>query len=214
MTGSGAPFELRVSGGAIDFQRVLVHFGDGTTRRTGFSRKHSGRRAHPRAGFEGRPAENRECGPLVQQRKLAPQAESGTVRHPLSNKFIGSAIKKGEAAQFGRLAFFCCLRQIYRELSQGGTPVGAKSLLAAKKLCGGPAHWRCALVHGDSDLFICGNDAGARGKVSEVLRAFGWKSLIDLGDITNARGTESLMPIWMRLWGVFQTPHFNFKMVK
>ncbi len=71
-----------------------------------------------------------------------------------------------------------------------------------------------SLVNGDSDLFICGNDAGAKGKVSEVLRAIGWKSLIDLGDITNARGTESLMPIWMRLWGVFKTPHFNFKMVK
>jgi predicted dinucleotide-binding enzyme len=71
-----------------------------------------------------------------------------------------------------------------------------------------------AIVNGDSDLFICGNDAGAKGKVSEVLRAFGWKSLIDLGDITNARGTESLMPIWMRLWGHFKTPHFNFKMVK
>ncbi len=71
-----------------------------------------------------------------------------------------------------------------------------------------------SLVKGDSDLFICGNDAGAKRKVVEVLRSFGWKDPIDLGDITNARGTESLMPIWMRLWGVFKTPHFNFKMVK
>jgi 8-hydroxy-5-deazaflavin:NADPH oxidoreductase len=71
-----------------------------------------------------------------------------------------------------------------------------------------------SLVHGDSDLFICGDDAGAKRKVVEVLHCFGWKDLIDLGDITNARGTESLMPIWMRLWGYFKTPHFNFKMVK
>jgi predicted dinucleotide-binding enzyme len=71
-----------------------------------------------------------------------------------------------------------------------------------------------SIVNGDSDLFICGNDAGAKRKVSEVLRSFGWKSLIDLGDISNARGTESLMPIWMRLWGVLKTPHFNFKIVK
>ena len=71
-----------------------------------------------------------------------------------------------------------------------------------------------SLVKGDSDLFICGNDAGAKRKVVELLRSFGWKDPIDLGDITNARGTESLMPIWMRLWGVFKTPHFNFKMVK
>jgi predicted dinucleotide-binding enzyme len=71
-----------------------------------------------------------------------------------------------------------------------------------------------SLVKGDSDLFICGNDAGAKRKVVEVLHSFGWKDPIDLGDISNARGTESLMPIWMRLWGYFKTPHFNFKIVK
>jgi 8-hydroxy-5-deazaflavin:NADPH oxidoreductase len=70
------------------------------------------------------------------------------------------------------------------------------------------------IVNGESDLFVCGNDAQAKRKVNDVLHTFGWKSIIDLGDITNARGTESLMPIWMRLWGVFRTPHFNFKMVK
>jgi hypothetical protein len=72
-----------------------------------------------------------------------------------------------------------------------------------------------SLVHGDSDLFICGNDAGAKRKVVELLHAFGWKNgPIDLGDITNARGTEALMPIWMRLYGLFKSPHFNFKIVK
>lgn len=72
-----------------------------------------------------------------------------------------------------------------------------------------------SLVHGDSDLFICGNDAGAKRKVTEVLHSFGWENdPIDLGDITNARGTEALMPIWMRLYGLFKSPHFNFKIVK
>ncbi len=71
------------------------------------------------------------------------------------------------------------------------------------------------LVKEESDLFTCGNDAGAKRKVNEVLRSFGWKKdPIDLGDISNARGTESLMPIWMRLYGLFGTPHFNFKIVK
>jgi predicted dinucleotide-binding enzyme len=70
------------------------------------------------------------------------------------------------------------------------------------------------LVPGDTDLFICGNDAGAKRKVVDVLRSFGWKDPIDLGDITNAGGTEALMPIWMRLYGLFGTPHFNFKIVK
>ncbi len=72
-----------------------------------------------------------------------------------------------------------------------------------------------SLVKQESDLFICGNDAAAKRKVNEVLYSFGWKKdPIDLGDISNARGTESLMPIWMRLYGLFRTPHFNFSIVK
>jgi 8-hydroxy-5-deazaflavin:NADPH oxidoreductase len=71
-----------------------------------------------------------------------------------------------------------------------------------------------ALAKGESDLFISGNDAGAKRKVIEVLRSFGWKNPIDLGDITTARGTEMLMPIWMRLYGLLGTPHFNFRIVK
>ena len=64
------------------------------------------------------------------------------------------------------------------------------------------------------DLFVCGNDAKAKEQVTALLRDFGWKSLIDLGDITNARGTEQLLPLWMRLYGLFQSPDFNFKIVR
>lgn len=71
-----------------------------------------------------------------------------------------------------------------------------------------------SLANGESDLFICGNDSGAKNRVVEVLRSFGWKIVIDLGDITAARGTEMLMPIWMRMFGLFGTPHFNFHIVK
>jgi 8-hydroxy-5-deazaflavin:NADPH oxidoreductase len=71
-----------------------------------------------------------------------------------------------------------------------------------------------SLAKGDSDIFISGNDAGAKSKVIEILRSFGWKNPIDLGDITTARGTEMLMPIWMRLYGLFGTAHFNFRIVK
>lgn len=70
------------------------------------------------------------------------------------------------------------------------------------------------VVKGESDLFISGNDAGAKSKVVELLRSFGWKNVIDLGDITTARGTEMLMPIWMRMFGLFGTPHFNFRIVR
>jgi predicted dinucleotide-binding enzyme len=72
-----------------------------------------------------------------------------------------------------------------------------------------------SLVPGDHDIFVCGNDADAKATATELLRNwFGWKSVIDLGDITNARGTEMLLPIWVRLFGAMQTPNFNFKIVK
>ncbi len=70
-------------------------------------------------------------------------------------------------------------------------------------------------VKGDHDLFICGNDAQAKTKVVDILKNwFGWKSVIDLGDITGARATEMLLPIWVRLMGLYQSPNFNFKIVK
>jgi len=64
-------------------------------------------------------------------------------------------------------------------------------------------------------IFLCGNDAGAKAEVRKLLSSFGWadNEMIDLGDITNARGTEQLLPIWVRLYGAFQNPMFNFKIV-
>lgn len=68
---------------------------------------------------------------------------------------------------------------------------------------------------GEHDLFIAGNDAGAKATVSEHLRTwFGWKSIIDLGDITAARGTESYLPLWLRLWGATKTADFNIRVVR
>ncbi|NUM48797.1 MAG: NADP oxidoreductase, partial [Anaerolineales bacterium] len=41
-----------------------------------------------------------------------------------------------------------------------------------------------------------------------------WKHVVDLGDITTARGTEMYLAIWIRLWGALGTPMFNVKVVK
>lgn len=43
---------------------------------------------------------------------------------------------------------------------------------------------------GDHHMFVCGNDADAKAKVSDLLRTFGWKHLMDLGGIEGARATE------------------------
>jgi hypothetical protein len=71
------------------------------------------------------------------------------------------------------------------------------------------------LVPGDHDLFMSGNDAEAKARVTRILKEwFGWKTVIDLGDITTARGTEMLLPLWVRLWGTLGSPNFNFHVVR
>jgi len=72
-----------------------------------------------------------------------------------------------------------------------------------------------AALPGDHNVFVSGNDIDAKSKAKEILSSFGWKdtNIIDLGDITTARGTEQLLPIWIRLYTVLHNPMFNFKIV-
>lgn len=68
---------------------------------------------------------------------------------------------------------------------------------------------------GDHSVFVCGDDADAKSQVTGWLTEwFGWRDVIDLGDITSARGTEMYLPIWLRLWGALGTGMFNVKVVK
>ena len=72
-----------------------------------------------------------------------------------------------------------------------------------------------SLAGGEHDVFVSGNDAGAKARVSELLRdCFGWKHVVDLGDITTARGTESYVALWVRLYGATMTPLLNVKLVR
>jgi 8-hydroxy-5-deazaflavin:NADPH oxidoreductase len=74
-----------------------------------------------------------------------------------------------------------------------------------------------SLVPGEHNLFLCGNDEGAKSRVTSFLAEnFRWKAglILDLGDITQARATESLLPLWVRLYGKFQNPMFNFHVVQ
>ncbi|MEI6059218.1 MAG: NAD(P)-binding domain-containing protein [Bacteroidota bacterium] len=70
------------------------------------------------------------------------------------------------------------------------------------------------LLNDPGNLFICGNDKEAKAEVEGILHSFGWEKIIDLGDITAARGTEQLLPIWVRLMGTLGSPMFNFSIVK
>ncbi len=71
-------------------------------------------------------------------------------------------------------------------------------------------------IPGDHTVFVCGNDAEAKAHAKTFLQEqFGWKysNIIDLGDISQSRGTEQLLALWIRLYGALQTPMFNFHVV-
>jgi predicted dinucleotide-binding enzyme len=71
------------------------------------------------------------------------------------------------------------------------------------------------LAGGEHTMVLCGNDAGAKAEVTRILKEwFGWKDVIDLGDISNARGSEMWLALWVRLYGALGTPMFGMKVVR
>ncbi len=67
---------------------------------------------------------------------------------------------------------------------------------------------------GDPTMFLCGNDEKAKAETVEILKQFGWNDILDLGDITNARGTEMLLPIWVRTYIATKNGYFAFKIIR
>jgi len=71
-----------------------------------------------------------------------------------------------------------------------------------------------ALKDGEHTLFISGNDAGAKAEVKKLVQSFGWSDVLDLGDVSTARGSEMYMAMWLRLWGATGTGMLNIKVVR
>ena len=68
---------------------------------------------------------------------------------------------------------------------------------------------------GDHHLFLCGNDAAAKARVTGWLKEwFGWEHVLDLGDISAARGMEMYLPLWLRTMAALGTPRFNVKIAR
>ena len=65
-----------------------------------------------------------------------------------------------------------------------------------------------------STVFVSGNDADAKAQVTDLLTQLGHRDVIDLGDISTARGTEMYLPLWLRLWGALGSATFNVKIVR
>src|SRR6266496_5084998 len=65
-----------------------------------------------------------------------------------------------------------------------------------------------------TDVFVSGNDIDAKATVARFLKEwFGWRHVIDLGDITTARGVEMYVLFWHYLRDVTPAQRFNIKVV-
>lgn len=73
-----------------------------------------------------------------------------------------------------------------------------------------------ARVPGPHNVFLAGDDSGAKETVTGLLRAFGWpeEAIVDLGGIRSARATEMYMPLYFTLVGVLGTYDFNIAVVR
>ena len=69
-------------------------------------------------------------------------------------------------------------------------------------------------VGGETDLFVCGNDAAAKERVAGLLKELGWMRVHDLGPIVAARGTEAYLLLWLTLMGALKTADFNVRIVR
>ena len=67
---------------------------------------------------------------------------------------------------------------------------------------------------GDHTLLIAGDDAAAKAEVGNLLESYGWRDVIDLGDISAARDTEAYVLLWLRIAGVVGHPMINTKVVR
>ena len=68
-----------------------------------------------------------------------------------------------------------------------------------------------ASVPGPHTVFVAGDEPEAKAQASELLQELGWPagSILDLGDITAARGLEMYLPLWLRLYGAKGTGVLN-----
>jgi len=65
-----------------------------------------------------------------------------------------------------------------------------------------------------TDVFVSGNDIEAKATVVMILRDwFGWREIIDLGNITTSRSVEMYVPLWHNLRTAVSSQRFNIKVV-
>jgi predicted dinucleotide-binding enzyme len=71
-----------------------------------------------------------------------------------------------------------------------------------------------SLGDGDTTVFAAGDDPAARQVVVGLLRDLGWVDIVEMDGLSNARGLEMWLPLWVRLMGALGTAEFNLKLVR
>ena len=61
---------------------------------------------------------------------------------------------------------------------------------------GSPHMFRPQFPGGPPDMFICGDDAAAKAKMTEILGLFGWGT-VDVGGIASSRYLEGMCLVWV-----------------
>jgi predicted dinucleotide-binding enzyme len=69
-------------------------------------------------------------------------------------------------------------------------------------------------LDGDHTAFVAGDDPEAKATVADLLRSFGWRSILDLGGIEAARGMEMYVMLWLSVARTFGTESFNLRLVR
>ena len=65
-----------------------------------------------------------------------------------------------------------------------------------------------------TDVFVSGNDIEAKATVVRILKEwFGWREVIDLGDIVSARSVEMYVLLWHEIRRAISSQRFNIKLV-
>jgi predicted dinucleotide-binding enzyme len=67
---------------------------------------------------------------------------------------------------------------------------------------------------GDTTIFVAGDDAEARATTTGLLRELGWRDVVELDGLHNARGLEMWLPLWVRLMNKLGTADFNIRLVR
>ncbi len=67
---------------------------------------------------------------------------------------------------------------------------------------------------GDTSVFAASDDADARRLVVGLLHELGWRDVVELDELSAARGLEMYLPLWVRLMASLGTARFNVKLVR